>query len=329
MTGISIAARCAMAGAMFLMPVTGASAEEAFQTFKQLSSTSKMPKLSAFSATGGGLATAAAKDIAFRAKLVNSEEMLKEGLTWRVFSPISGEDGKLPLVASAEGGDASFQLLPGDYFVNVAFGRAGVTKKLTVPADGEVEPQVLVLDAGGVVLDAVSGSDAPVPASRLRFSIYSSEVREDGERGLVMADVRPDTIVRLNAGTYHVVSEYGDINAVVRADIQVDAGKLLEATLQHRAAEITLKLVSQPGGEAIADTAWSVLTAAGDIVNESVSAFSTMVLAEGDYLAIARNKDRIYQRAFSVKAAENVDVEVLMKEQPAEMGLLSDTELRN
>ena len=72
-----------------------------------------------------------------------------------------------------------------------------------------------------------------------------------------------------------------------------------------------------------------MLTAAGDIVNESVSAFSTMVLAEGDYLAIARNKDRIYQRSFSVKAAENVDVEVLMKEQPAEMGLLNDTALRN
>src|SRR3546814_11951246 len=89
-----------------------------------------------------------------------------------------------------------------------------------------------------------------------------------------MADVRPGMIVRLNAGTYHVVSEYGDINAVVRADIQVEAGKLIEATLQHRAAQITLKLVSQPGGEAIADTAWSVLTAAGDIVNESVSAFS-------------------------------------------------------
>ena len=306
----------------------GVGAQEAFKSFKQLDSTTKMPKLSAFSATGAATAAAAAKDIVFDAKLANSEEPLREGLTWRVFSPISGDDGKLPLVASAEGGEASFQLLPGDYFVNVAFGRAGVTKKLTVPADGEVERQTMVLDAGGVVFDAVSGSDAPIPANHLRFSIYSSEVREDGERGLVMADVKPDTIVRLNSGTYHVVSEYGDVNAVVRADIQVEAGKLIEATLQHQAAEITLKLVSQPGGEAIADTAWSVLTAAGDIVNESVSAFSTMVLAEGEYLAVARNKDRIYQRAFSVKAAENQDVEVLMKEQP-EMGLLSNAELRD
>src|SRR5690606_2235988 len=251
------------------------------------------------------------------------------GLAWRVFSPISGEDGKLPLLASAEGGTASFQLMPGDYFVTVACGRAGVTKKLTVPAEGETEKQVLVLDAGGVVLDAVAGPDTPIPANQLSFSIYSSEVREDGERGLVMADVRPGMIVRLNAGTYHVVSEYGDINAVVRADIQVEAGKLIEATLQHRAAQITLKLVSQPGGEAIADTAWSVLTAAGDIVNESVSAFSTMVLAEGDYLAVARNKDRIYQRAFTVKTAGNTDIEVMMKDEPEQIGLLTDIELRD
>ena len=329
MTGISVAFRYAIAGAMALMPVSGIHAQDAFQSFKQLNSTAKMPKLNAFSSTGTDTAGIASKDVILEAKLTADDEPMDEGLTWRVFGLISGDDGKLPLLASSEGGAAAFQLMPGDYFVNVAFGRAGATKKLTVPAEGDVEKQVLILDAGGVVLDAVSGSDVPIPPNKLNFSIYSAEVQEDGERGLVVADVRPDIIVRLNAGTYHVVSEYGGINAVVRADIQVEAGKLIEATLQHRAAEITLKLVSQAGGEAIADTAWSVLTAAGDIVSESVSAFSTMVLAEGDYLAVARNKDRIYQRAFSIKAGENRDVEVLMQEQSSEGGVLHNAELRD
>ena len=105
------------------------------------------------------------------------------------------------------------------------------------------------------------------------------------------------------------------LNAVIRADIQVDAGKITQATIQHRAAKITFKLVSDAGGEAIADTAWSILTAAGDIVGESVSAFPTMILAEGRYTTVARNKDKIYQRDFSVAAGKNTDVEVLMKEQ--------------
>jgi hypothetical protein len=301
-------------GIIMIGALTGADAQDdAFRNFHQLDSTAKMPKLNAFSATSGTPGIAA-KDVRFEARLTANGEPMQDGLAWRVFSPLAGQDGKLPLVASSDGGSAAFQLAPGDYFVNVAFGRAGVTKKITVPSDGEVTRQTLVLDAGGFVLNAVAGTDQRIPPTQLSFSVYSSEVRENGDRALVMSEVKPNTIVRLAAGTYHVVSEYGEVNAVVRADIQVEAGKLTQAVLQHKAAQVTLKLVSQAGGEAIADTAWSVLTAAGDVVSESVSAFPSMVLAEGDYLAIARNKDKIYQRDFSVRAGRNADVEVMMRD---------------
>lgn len=312
MTRTSIAAYVMLAAALMTASAAPSFAQDAFQNFKQLGGSNKMPKLNAFSATPGAPAGVLARNIAFEAKLTKDGEAMKDGLAWRVFGPIPGADGKLPLLASSDGGTADFQLAPGDYFVNVAFGRAGVTRKLSVPEDGQVSKQTVVLDAGGFVLNAVTGSDVRIPPAQLSFSVYSSETREDGERGLVIADVKPNSIVRLNAGTYHVVSEYGGVNAVARADIQVEAGKLTTATLQHRAAQITLKLVSQPGGEAIADTAWSVLTASGDIVNESVSAFSTMVLSEGDYLAVARNKDKIYQRDFTVKSGQNADVDVLL-----------------
>lgn len=289
-------------------------AQDAFETFKQLNGSTKMPKLKAFSAPGIGTITTAppGRSVRLDAKLTNDGEPMQHGLSWRVFSPIPGADGKLPLLASAEGGSAAFQLAPGDYFVNVSFGRAGATKKLSVPADADLENQVLVLDAGGMSLSAISGADTHIPDKQLSFDIYSSEVREDGERGLVLADVKPNTIVRLNAGTYHVVSEYGTINAVVRADITVEAGELTEAIIQHRASQVGLKLVSEEGGEAIADTAWSVLTSGGDIVAESVSAFPVLVLAEGQYTAVARNKDQIFQKDFEVKAGSNMDVELML-----------------
>lgn len=288
--------------------------QEAFETFKQLNGSTKMPKLKAFSAPGlGAIANVTqGRSVKLDAKLTNEGEPMQHGLSWRVFSPIPGADGKLPLLASAEGGSAAFQLAPGDYFVNVSFGRAGATKKLSVPVEGAVSNQVLVLDAGGMSLNAVSGADSHIPDKQLSFDIYSTEVREDGERGLVLADVKPNTIVRLNAGTYHVVSEYGSINAVVRADISVEAGELTEATIQHRASQVGFKLVSEEGGEAIADTAWSVLTSGGDIVAESVSAFPVMVLAEGQYTAVARNKDKLFQKDFEVKAGANMDVELLL-----------------
>ncbi|MGF0538250.1 hypothetical protein ACQQ2Q_09670 [Agrobacterium sp. ES01] len=296
--------------------MTSARAQEnAFDAFKQLDNNAKMPKLNAFSPALPDVSApdTSARNVVMEARLTTDGEAMTEGLSWRVFSPIPGEDGKLPLLASAEGGSADFLLTPGDYFVNVAFGRAGTTKKLSIPEEGKLDPQVMVLDAGGLLLNAISGSDTRIPAQQLRFDIYSEETQSDGKRGLIIADVRPDTIIRLNADTYHIVSEYGNINATIRADIKVEAGKLTEATIQHRAAQVNFKLVSEHGGEAIADTAWSVLANSGDIVSESVSAFPTMVLAEGEYTAIARNKDKIYQKDFTVVAGVNSDVELLLE----------------
>lgn len=252
------------------------------------------------------------RTVHLEAKLSDGGQPMKYGLSWRIFSPIPGPDGKLPMLASSEGGSTSFELDPGDYFVHVAFGRAGATKKLKVASTEDPATQTLVLDAGGMVLNAVSGNDVRIPPDELSFEIFSAEVKEDGERGLIMGDVKPNEVVRLNAGTYHVVSDYGKVNATIRADIKIEAGRLTQAVIQHRAAKITLKLVSQAGGEAIADTAWSILTAAGDSVAESVGAFPVVVLAEGNYTAVARHKNNIYQRDFTVSSGRNQDVEVLL-----------------
>ena len=95
---------------------------------------------------------------------------------------------------------------------------------------------------------------------------------------------------------------YGDANAVVRADIRVDAGKLTEATMYQKAARLTLKLVEEHGGEALANTAWSVLTSDGDSVVESVGAFPSVVLAAGEYRAIAKHDGQVYESNFKVEA---------------------------
>ncbi len=248
------------------------------------------------------------------ARLTDEGAPVQSGVSWHVFSAIPGDDGKLPLVASGEGGTSSFELRPGEYFLNAAFGRASATKKLRITEGVDVPRQKLVLDAGGLRLHAKSGRDFPIPDSDLKFSIYTTAAGTSAERALVAKDIRPDTVVRLNADTYHVTSQYGHINAVVQADIQVTAGKITEATLEHRAARATFKLVSTPGGEAIADTAWSILTASGDLLSTNVGAFPSMVLAEGSYVAIARNKERIYQKDFEIEAGRNTDVEVLLED---------------
>lgn len=301
------------AAVLALSGMDAACAEDAFKTFKQLDSTVKMPKLNAFSSPLNPVHSNA-RIVKFEAKLDKDGQPMQQGLQWRVFSPAPGTDGKLPMIASSQGGSAELQLSPGDYFVNVSFGRAGITRKLNVPAEGDVATQVMVLDAGGIVLNAVSGDDTRIKPSKLKFKIYADDAAEDANRSLIMDNVEPNTLVSLNSGLYHVVSEYGSVNAIVRADIKVEAGKITEATLQHRAAQTNFKLVSNPGGEAIADTAWSILTSSGDAVAESVSAYPVLVLSEGNYTAIARNKDKIYQKDFNVKAGVNTDVELVMKD---------------
>lgn len=296
---------------LLALPVDNAPAQDAFGT--DGAATIELPGLNQYAPTESDAASAIkGRNVRLEAALTENGDPLKYGLSWRIFHPIPGPDGKLPLLATSEGGAAQFEFEPGDYFIHVAFGRAGVAKKLTVPKNGPIETQRLVLDAGGLVLNAVSGIDARIPANQLRFNIYKAGEDIDGEQQLVVEDVKPNTIVRLNVGTYHIVSEYGSVNAVIRSDIRVEPGKLTEAVIQHRAAQLTLKLVAEAGGEAIADTAWSILTSGGDVVSESVGAFPTIVLAEGEYTAIARNKGKVYQRDFTVMAGRNSDVEVML-----------------
>jgi hypothetical protein len=109
------------------------------------------------------------------------------------------------------------------------------------------------------------------------------------------------------------VSNYGDGNAVMRYDVRVQAGKLTDTRITHRAAAITFKLVNERGGEAIANTAWSVLTPGGDVIKESIGAFPTVVLAEGEYVAIARNEGKLFNREFKVETGVDREIELLAR----------------
>ncbi|WP_183261355.1 hypothetical protein [Aminobacter niigataensis] len=302
-----------LGAALFAMPSSVAFAQDGASAIEGLS----LPGISSFAAPRGdeSLAISALGEITLTAQLTDKGDDIGRGLVWRVFRPEAGPDGKLPLVASAQGGTSMFQLPPGSYLVHASYGRAGATKRITVGKEGKRES--LVLDAGGLKLDAVLSGGVRIPPAKLKFSIYEADEGSDGERALIIPDVEPNSVVRLNSGTYHVVSTYGAVNAVIRSDIRVEAGKLTEATVEHRAADLTFKLVREAGGEAIADTSWSVLTESGDPLREAVGAFASMVLSEGDYTIIAKNRDRIYQRDFTVVAGRNQDVEVVASEAAA------------
>jgi hypothetical protein len=250
--------------------------------------------------------------IKLAAQLTPQGAEIARGLVWRIFKPQPGPDGKLPLIAVAKGGSNVFNLEPGSYLVHASFGRAGATKRITIGTESKQEN--VVLDAGGLKLNAVLAGGKRAKPNLLKFSIHDAKADNRGQHALIAPDVSPNTVVRLNSGNYQIVSHYGPDNAVTRSDIRVEAGKLVEATIEHHAAELTIKLVREHGGEAIADTSWSIVSDSGDPVREVVGAYASVVLAEGEYTIIAKNRDRLFQKDLSVESGRNQEVEVLQSD---------------
>jgi hypothetical protein len=205
----------------------------------------------------------------------------------------------------------TIDLDPGDYIVNAAFGRADITRKITVTA-GTKASEKFVLNAGGLKVKVLVDGVEP-PANTVAYDILSSERDQLDNRVRVLGGARPNIINRLNAGIYRIASRYGDANAKVEADVTVEAGKLTEATVSHSAARVTFKLVTRVGGEALPDTQWTIQTPEGVVVTRSVGALPTHILAPGTYSVTAKSSAGAYKRDFTLANGEVAQVEVLMQ----------------
>jgi hypothetical protein len=254
---------------------------------------------------------AAGSPVTLTAVLTDDGQRIDQGLVWRIYQDKPGPDGKNRLIATNRESNPTLRLPAGDYIVNVGFGRANLTRRIAVPAGGGAVSEQFVLNAGGLRLTARLASGEAVTAAAVTYDVYSDERDQFGNRAKLIGAVKPGLIVRLNSGIYHIVSTYGDANATVRADVTVEAGKLTEVTASHPAAKVIFKLVTRAGGEAIADTQWNIASLQGEPVKESVGALPTHFLAPGSYTVIARSGGRSFRRDFSIRAGDNVYVEII------------------
>ena len=232
------------------------------------------------------------------------------GLVWRVFSDRPDESGTFKLIREDRGANPEYRAAARQLRdpCRVGPGQRGAAGD---PEGGNRSRKLH--PSGRWLAHGRPRRRQQDPANQISFSIYKGSQFEATERAPLVPNVLPGDLVLLPEGTYYIVSNYGDANSVVRSDIRVQAGKLIDVTMTHRAAVITLKLVSDKGGEALANTAWSVITPGGDVVKESVGAFPRMVLSEGEYRAIAKNEGKVYERPFNVVNGVDGDVEVLAR----------------
>ncbi|MFV0280150.1 MAG: hypothetical protein ACK5JM_05225 [Rhodoblastus sp.] len=251
----------------------------------------------------------------------NETQPVRGGLKWRVFEERAQPDGTHKVIAESDAASPRFTLPTGAYIVHAAFGLAGVSKRVVVEPRSTSER--VVLNAGALEFSTMLGAHAIAP-QKISIAIYVP-APGNSEAKLVVDKGKPGEFICLPEGQYHIVSTLYDLgnstttgaasatNSIVTTDLRVQAGKVTVATLKHRAATMTLKLVNQPGGEALANTSFSVLTPGGDVIRELIGAFPALVLAQGEYVAIARHEGKTYQTQFQVQSTLDRDVEVVAK----------------
>jgi hypothetical protein len=236
--------------------------------------------------------------------------VINNGLVWRIFTDRPDENGTFKLIREERGATPNIVLPPGGYVVHVTFGLVSAVRPVTLKS--ETDRESFLLPAGGLRIEGRVGT-SKIPQNQISFAIYKGSQFEVGERAALVPNVAAGDVALLPEGTYYIISNYGDANSVVRSDIRVQAGKLTDVIISHRAAVITLKLVSDKGGEALANTAWSVITPGGDVIKESIGAFPRVVLSEGEYRAIAKNEGKVFERPFNVVNGVDGEIEVVAR----------------
>ena len=84
--------------------------QDTLDSFSQITTPKKSGKLTSFNPlVTGEVEPKNLRDILCEALLTKDGKPMQHGLSWRVFSPIPDADGKLPLLASSEGGSAAFR----------------------------------------------------------------------------------------------------------------------------------------------------------------------------------------------------------------------------
>jgi preprotein translocase subunit YajC len=256
--------------------------------------------------------TGAPAAVTFTGYLSDGAPPMLSEMVWRIFAGEASPDGSYRLLHTLKEPRPTVTLPPGEYLVNIAYGKANLTRRIGVWPE-KPATESFVLNAGGLRLYATLARGPVLADHLLRFEVLTDAQDQFGNRQRILNNVRPGVVVRLNSGLYHIVSTYGDGNSVIASDVVVEPGRITEAVIDHDAAKVTLKLVARPGGEAVADTRWQISTEAGEVVKETAGAFPTHILAAGAYVATATHGDAAYRGSFNVAAGETKLIEVVMQ----------------
>ena len=252
---------------------------------------------------------------------------LTAGLRWRVFKSLADPDGQHRLIVEF-GAGAAEPHRPVRRLCRPCRVRPRQRHQVGDRRRRRAQTVKMSLQAGALRIHCTANGDKPIDPGAVSLAIYVPE-RNNATAKLVYAKAREDEVIGVPEGNYHIASTYLDTvsvgtlglsrgagiptNSIAAGDVNVAPGKIVDVTLRHRIAKVTIKLVDAPGAGALTNSTFTVLTPGGDIVRELAGAFPSLILAEGEYVVVARHDAKTYQATFTVQSGMDRDVEVLAR----------------
>jgi len=161
-----------------------------------------------------------------------------------------------------------------------------------------------VLNAGGLSVDAKLAFLEPPSGKQAKQWIYGKLKDKDGKPKAYARITDPKQTIRLNAGTYKLVSLFGAANSIVETEVTIKPGLLTEVEINHKSGIVSLKL---PGNTS-SELEVQILDASNKSVISQSAQTGSYVLAPGTYTAVAKIGDKSSKTPFKVKEGEAKEV---------------------
>ena len=116
--------------------------------------------------------TGAPAPVTLTAYLSEGSAPMTSDIVWRVFEGHPGSDGNYRLLNTLREPQPTLEMNPGEYLVNISYGRANLTKRVSVWPQNPLKED-FVVNAGGLRLAATIARGPLTAEHLLKFEIFS------------------------------------------------------------------------------------------------------------------------------------------------------------
>jgi Ca-activated chloride channel family protein len=249
------------------------------------------------------------ESLRLRARITAATDPIARPIAWTVHRVDDSAEDKWPLVGERSAAEVAFDLAPGQYVVRAGYGAIKAAKVVVIQPRQQVDV-TFILNAGGLrVVPALAFLDPPEGLNAKHW-VFEAAADDRGNRRLFAEADRPGEVIRLNAGTYHLISRFGSANAVVEADVTVKPGMLTEVEINHKAGIVHLGFARHDTDGPPESVQWQVNDSNGAVIMRANGARISQILAPGDYIAEVDYGGRKFEARFEIDIGETKEVNI-------------------